>query len=40
VRGSLEGFSEAIQNGTKTNKIIIPISHYPLKCSASAKNCQ
>jgi hypothetical protein len=40
IGGALEGFTEAMENGTKSNKIIIPISHYPLKCSASPKNCQ
>ena len=37
---SLGSLAEAIQNGTKTGKIIIPSSHYPLKCSAETKNCQ
>ena len=37
---SLAGLAEAIQNGTKTGKFMIPSSHYPLKCSADNKNCQ
>ncbi len=37
---ALDGFIEAMANATKSSKIIIPMSHYPLKCSASAKNCQ
>jgi len=37
---SLAGLTEAIANGTKTNKFMIPSSHYPLKCSANNKNCQ
>mgnify|MGYP000866513177 CR=1 FL=1 len=37
---SLAGLAEAIVNGSKTGKFMIPSSHYPLKCSADNKNCQ
>ena len=37
---SLAGLAEAIGNGSKTGKFMIPSSHYPLKCSADNKNCQ
>lgn len=37
---SLAGLAEAIENGSRTGKFMIPSAHYPLKCSANNKNCQ
>ena len=37
---ALAGLVDAINKAKGLGKIIVPISHYPLKCSAKADNCQ
>lgn len=29
-----------MSNAKKSNKFILPISHYPLACSGTSKNCK
>jgi hypothetical protein len=33
-------FNSLVASGKKTNKFILPSSHYPLACSGTSKNCK